>query len=87
MRDAHSSLGDQDANNLIKDSKAIWEKHSKIKALENQAKTNSAQIIEKSNLINIKFSNLQRLLNFYSYISNIIGNEPNQRLLASVLIN
>ena len=40
MRDAHSSLGDQDANNLIKDSKAIWEKHSKIKALENQAKTN-----------------------------------------------
>ena len=28
MRDAHSSLGDKDANILIKESKAIWDKLS-----------------------------------------------------------
>ena len=35
MRDAHSSLGDNDANILIKDSKAIWDKLSNQKNVEN----------------------------------------------------
>ena len=34
MRDAHSFLGDEDANNLIKESKDIWDKLSNSKGLE-----------------------------------------------------
>ncbi len=36
MRDAHLSLGDQDANILIKDSEAIWYKLSNQKSVENE---------------------------------------------------
>ena len=34
MRDAHSILGDEDANILIKESKDIWDKLSNSKGLE-----------------------------------------------------
>ena len=34
MRDAHSFLGDEDANILIKESKDIWDKLNKTKGLE-----------------------------------------------------
>ncbi|KGG20222.1 hypothetical protein [Prochlorococcus marinus] len=34
MRDAHSFLGDEDANILIKESKDIWDKLSNLKGLE-----------------------------------------------------
>ena len=34
MRDAHSFLGDEDANILIKESKDIWDKLSNSKGLE-----------------------------------------------------
>ena len=34
MRDAHSFLGDEDANILIKESKDIWDKLSNSKRLE-----------------------------------------------------
>ena len=34
MRDAHSFLGDEDANILIKESKDIWDKLSNFKGLE-----------------------------------------------------
>ena len=36
MRDAHSSLGKKEANILIKESEAIWNKLSNPKILENQ---------------------------------------------------
>ena len=35
MRDAHSSLGHQDANILIKESEAIWGKLNNPKSIEN----------------------------------------------------
>ena len=35
MRDAYSSLGDQDANILIKESEVIWNSLSNPKSLEN----------------------------------------------------
>lgn len=35
MRDAHSSLGDKDANILIKESEAIWQNLSNPKSVEN----------------------------------------------------
>ncbi len=34
MRDAHSSLGDEDAKILINDSNTIWEKHSNSNRVE-----------------------------------------------------
>ena len=34
MRDAHSFLGDEDANIMIKESKEIWDKLSNSKRLE-----------------------------------------------------
>ena len=36
MRDAHSSLGEKEANILIKESEAIWDKLSNPKILDNQ---------------------------------------------------
>ena len=36
QRDDHLLLGDKDANTLIKESEAIWEKLSNPKDLENQ---------------------------------------------------
>ena len=36
MRDAHSLLGEEDANILIKESKDIWDKISNSKGLETQ---------------------------------------------------
>ena len=35
MRDAHKSLGDKDANILIKESEAIWVKLNNPKSIEN----------------------------------------------------
>ena len=34
MRDAHSFLGNKDANNLIKESEALWDKLSNPKSTE-----------------------------------------------------
>ena len=36
MRDTYSSLGDKDANILIKESEAIWNKLNNPKSVENQ---------------------------------------------------
>ena len=40
LRDAHSTLGNNDATILIKESEAIWEKLSNPKSLENQTTAN-----------------------------------------------